>query len=191
MSTRYPEQRYEDDETREFAQGEERNLEDFEAWRHENNPGRRADRDECWRDYARILYSSSFRRLQGKMQLLGDDAPAFFRNRLTHSLEVCQIARGIASKLELRSPWVAEACSLAHDLGNQPFRHAGEHELDRLAKDAGGYEGNAQTLRILTTLEKKSPDHPGLNLTLRTLLGVVKYDRRRDDSVEDGEPTGL
>lgn len=137
-------------------------------------------RDDYQRDYARILYSSSFRRLQGKMQLLGIDHANFHRNRLTHSLEVAQIARTIAAKLHITNHIVVEACSLAHDLGNPPFGHQGEVHLNQLAADIGGFEGNAQTFRILHHLEKKSHEYKGLNLTFRTLLGVTKYFNTRE-----------
>lgn len=127
------------------------------------------------RDYARILYSSSFRRLQGKMQLLGIDAKKFNRNRLTHSLEVAQIARSIAYDLELEHSVVSEAAALAHDIGNPPFGHYGETILNELASDCGGYEGNAQAFRILRTLEKKHHEYNGLNLSIRTMLAITKY----------------
>jgi dGTPase len=133
------------------------------------------------KDYARILYSSSFRRLQGKMQLLGINSTNFTRNRLTHSLEVAQIARSIAYNLELDKIIFAESCSLAHDLGNPPFGHYGEVILNNLAKDYGGYEGNAQTFRILRKLEKKHYEYEGLNLTLRTLFGITKYFYKREE----------
>lgn len=141
---------------------------------------------EYQRDYSRIMYSSSFRRLQGKMQLLGIKNDQFFRNRLTHSLEVSQIARSVAAELnyEATELFVVEAGALAHDIGNPPFGHAGEKELNKLFKDVGGFEGNAQTLRILTNVEKKKPDFPGLNLSYRTLLSVVKYFNKRDN--QDG-----
>lgn len=109
------------------------------------------------------------------MQLLGVDHSSFHRNRLTHSLEVAQIARTIATGLELKSPVVSETCSLAHDIGNPPFGHSGEQILNELSEDIGGYEGNAQAIRILRTLENKYPDVRGLNLTARTLLGLAKY----------------
>ncbi len=140
--------------------------------------GDERQRDDYARDYARILYSASFRRLQGKMQLLGIDNTHFFRNRLTHSMEVAQIARGIAGDLQLDNTFVVEACSLAHDLGNPPIGHHGESVLHQLVADIGGFEGNAQTLRILRTLEKKHHAYRGLDLTFRTLLGVVKYYRK-------------
>jgi len=135
------------------------------------------------RDYSRIMYSSSFRRLQGKMQLLGIQNDQFFRNRLTHSLEVAQIARSIAAELKYTSSeiFVVEAGALAHDIGNPPFGHAGEKELNKLYKEIGGFEGNAQTLRILTNLEKKKPNFAGLNLTYRTMLSVVKYFNKYDN----------
>ena len=134
------------------------------------------------RDYARIMYSSSFRRLQGKMQLLGIRNDQFFSNRLTHSLEVAQIARSIAGAIQydLGECYVVEAGALAHDLGNPPFGHAGERFLNQLFLDVGGFEGNAQTLRILTNVEKKRPDFRGLNLTYRTMFSVVKYFNKLD-----------
>lgn len=142
------------------------------------------DRNPFQRDYSRILYSSSFRRLQGKMQLLGVQQDKFYRNRLTHSLEVAQIARGIAERLQeigesksiySSDIYVVEAASLAHDIGNPPFGHHGERVMNRIMKGYGGFEGNAQTLRVLTKLEKKLPDQRGLNISKRTLLSVVKY----------------
>jgi dGTPase len=116
-----------DKKSRTSAKALEKEAKRFNCRLHKMNDGDRA-RNAYERDYARILYSSSFRRLQGKMQLLGIDHTAFHRNRLTHSLEVAQIARTIASGLELKlkSPVVSEACSLAHDIGNPPFGHSGE-----------------------------------------------------------------
>lgn len=134
------------------------------------------------RDYARILYSSSFRRLQGKMQLLGVDSNKFNRNRLTHSLEVAQIARSIASSLDLKSSVVTEAAALAHDIGNPPFGHYGETILNELSLDCGGYEGNAQAFRILRTLEKKHYAYKGLNLNIRTLMAITKYFNNKKDN---------
>lgn len=143
------------------------------------------------RDYARIMYSSSFRRLQGKMQLLGIKNDQFFRNRLTHSLEVAQIARSIAGTIQYEQgeSYIVEAGALAHDLGNPPFGHAGEKFLNEIFSDIGGFEGNAQTLRILTSIEKKRPDFRGLNLTYRSMLSVVKYFNKfdLDKYKEDGK----
>lgn len=147
--------------------------------RYDENNRERTD-GEYQRDYTRILYSSSFRRLQGKMQLFAVQSDQFIRNRLTHSLEVAQIARSIATTIGYQRDeiYVVEACALAHDIGNPPFGHAGERYLNDLCKDFGGFEGNAQTLRILTTVEQKRADFQGLNLTYRTLLGILKYYNR-------------
>jgi dGTPase len=165
--------------TRQFARDQEALVLPLEYRVHAQQDGRAEGREECMRDYARVLYSSSFRRLQGKMQLLGVDASNFNRNRLTHSLEVAQIARSIAADLGLERSVVAETSALAHDLGNPPFGHHGERILDELGADIGGFEGNAQAFRILRTLEKKHHAYAGLNLTVRTLAGITKYFHRR------------
>lgn len=136
-------------------------------------------------DHARVVHSGSFRRLQGKTQILslGDDD--FYRTRLTHSMEVAQIAEGIVQRLrgaelpeQVRSilppPALMHAVGLAHDIGHPPFGHGGELALNFCMRDHGGFEGNAQTLRILTRLEAFSREH-GADLTRRTLLGVLKY----------------
>lgn len=165
-----------DKETKEYAKEQEDIVKKLEYREHKLDSDSRSDgRDELMRDYARILYSSSFRRLQGKMQLLGVDSNKFNRNRLTHSLEVAQIARSIASSLDLKSSVVTEAAALAHDIGNPPFGHYGETILNELSSDCGGYEGNAQAFRILRTLEKKHYAHKGLNLNIRTLMAITKY----------------
>lgn len=147
------------------------------------------------KDYARLLHSACWRRMQGKTQLFPGVDSEFFRNRLTHSLEVAQIAKSIALRLNaaklLKAPnqraWkidpdLVEFAGLAHDLGHPPFGHEGEHALDNLMKPYGGFEGNAQTLRILSTLEEKiragTPAASlGLNLTFRSMAAVLKYDR--------------
>jgi dGTPase len=172
-----------DQKTKLYAKNQERRVASLNTVRLFPENGER-QRDDLERDYARILYAASFRRLQGKMQMLGVDQRHFFRNRLTHSMEVAQIARSVASDLGLNKPVVAEACSLAHDLGNPPFGHHGERVLHQLALDVGGFEGNAQTLRILSRLEKRHHAYGGLNLTLRTLLGVVKYFFRRGSDTQ-------
>lgn len=137
---------------------------------------------EFHRDYTRIMYSAAFRRLQGKMQLLGMRHHQFFRNRLTHSLEVAQIARSIAYHLgyDAQESYIVEGAALAHDLGNPPFGHSGESRLNDLFIEIGGFEGNAQTLRILTTLERKKNHFLGLNLTYRSLFSVVKYFQKKE-----------
>lgn len=165
------------------------NIDSMESYVHVEEPRYRAD-GPFQRDYARIMYSSSFRRLQGKMQLLGIKKDQFFRNRLTHSLEVAQIARSIAGTIQYATgeSYIVEAGALAHDLGNPPFGHAGEVFLNNQFADIGGFEGNAQTLRILTNIEKKRPEFRGLNLTYRTMLAIVKYFNKFDkDAFNSGK----
>ncbi|WP_163390956.1 deoxyguanosinetriphosphate triphosphohydrolase family protein [Enterovibrio norvegicus] len=164
-----------ENEVVEYAKEQENIISKLEYRVYDHDDGRSENRQDLMRDYARVLYSSSFRRLQGKMQLLGVDANKFNRNRLTHSLEVAQIARSIAFDLDLKHTVVAETASLAHDIGNPPFGHYGEVVLNDLSKGCGGYEGNAQAFRILRTLEKKHYAYPGLNLNVRTLMAITKY----------------
>lgn len=134
------------------------------------------------RDRARVVHSASLRRLAAKTQVVVPQTDDFARNRLTHSLEVAQVARDIAHPLGCH-PDIVETAALAHDLGHPPFGHNGESVLDSLAHDCGGFEGNAQTLRILTRLEAKSRDAQGnsvgLNLTRATLDACTKYPWRR------------
>lgn len=153
-------------------------------------------RDEFSRDRARIIHSASFRRLQGKTQVLGLGESDFYRTRLTHSLEVAQIGSGIAEFLKTKYPKrkdrkifnlipdqnLIESIGLAHDLGHPPFGHGGEVALNYSMRNYSGFEGNAQTLRICTKLGEYSEDQ-GLNLTRRTLLGLIKYPAFHDSVV--------
>lgn len=170
-------------ETKEFAKNQEKIVSTLNYRSFRQIDDQRDGRDEGMRDYARVLYSSSFRRLQGKMQLLGIDASRFNRNRLTHSLEVAQIARSIAADLGLKKIVIAETCSLIHDMGNPPFGHYGEKILNELSSDFGGYEGNAQAFRLVRKLEKKHYAYEGLNLTIRTLFGITKYFHTREENI--------
>lgn len=138
------------------------------------------------RDRARIIHSSSFRRLQSKTQIFSIGDSDFYRTRLTHSLEVAQIGSGICEQLRQRyaddigrSEWIPslsliEAICLGHDLGHPPFGHGGEVALNAFMHEYGGFEGNGQTLRIIGRLGEYSPEH-GLDLTRRTMLGLLKY----------------
>ncbi|BBF92533.1 deoxyguanosinetriphosphate triphosphohydrolase [Blastochloris tepida] len=126
------------------------------------------------RDADRIIHSTAFRRLKHKTQVFVFDEGDHFRTRLTHTIEVVQIARSLARALGLDED-LAEALALAHDLGHTPFGHAGERELDALMAPWGGFDHNAQSLRVVTRLERRYPTFDGLNLTWETLEGVVKH----------------
>ena len=126
------------------------------------------------RDRDRILHSGAFRRLKHKTQVFVYHEGDYFRTRLTHSLEVAQIARSMSRSLSLNDDLV-EAVALAHDLGHTPFGHAGEDALDRLMQPFGGFDHNEQTVRVLTSLERRYAGFNGLNLTWETLEGVVKH----------------
>lgn len=126
------------------------------------------------RDRDRIIHSSAFRRLKHKTQVFVFHEGDHYRTRLTHSIEVAQVARSIARALRLDED-LTEALALAHDLGHTPFGHAGERELDKLMKPYGGFDHNAQSLRIVTKLERRYAAFDGLNLTWETLEGLVKH----------------
>ena len=152
--------------------------------RHENRPNPPDDfRTPHQRDRDRILYSSAFRRLAEVTQVVAANSGYVFHNRLTHSLQVGQVGRRIAEKLnqtqpesrEFVSPDVVEAACLAHDLGHPPFGHTAEHTLNELARNFGGFEGNAQSFRIVTRLASRSPNYSGLDLTAATLAASLKY----------------
>ena len=139
------------------------------------------------RDRDRILHSSAFRRLTYKTQVFLFHEGDHYRTRLTHSLEVAQIARTIARQLRLDED-LAEALALAHDLGHSPFGHAGERALDRAMVASGGFDHNAQSLRVVTRLERKYLGFDGLNLTWETLEGLAKHNGPLDERVNDDSP---
>jgi len=132
------------------------------------------------RDRDRIIHSEAFRRLEYKTQVFVFHAGDYYRTRLTHSLEVAQVSRGIARRLKLNED-LTEAIALAHDLGHTPFGHNGEYKLDELMKNEGGFEHNLQSYRIVSFLEKRYPDFDGLNLTFETLEGLVKHSSKYDN----------
>src|ERR1700720_2224970 len=126
------------------------------------------------RDRDRILHATAFRRLTHKTQVFVFHEGDHYRTRLTHSLEVAQIARTVARQLGLDED-LAEAIALAHDLGHPPFGHAGERALDQVMQTFGGFDHNAQSLRVVTVLERKYAGFDGLNLTWETLEGLAKH----------------
>jgi dGTPase len=126
------------------------------------------------RDRDRIIHTSAFRRLEGKTQVFMPQTNDHYRTRLTHSLEVAQIGRTIAKSLEVNES-LTEAICLAHDLGHSPFGHSGEAVLNELMKNSGGFEHNAQTLRIVDLLERPYPDFVGLNLMYETRIALAKH----------------
>ncbi|MCK8121733.1 anti-phage deoxyguanosine triphosphatase [Pseudoalteromonas sp. 2CM32C] len=150
----------------------------IEQYKHRPNDNR-----SPWQvDRSRIIHAAAFRRLQAKTQIMGIGLNDFYRTRLTHSLEVSQIGTGILRHLKTQhsdfnhfpSTGLLETLCLAHDIGHPPFGHGGEIALNYMMRDHGGFEGNAQTLRIVAKLEPYSNGY-GMNLTRRTLLGFIKY----------------
>lgn len=143
-------------------------------------------RNDFRRDCDRIIHSAAFRRLAYKTQVFIFHEGDHYRTRLTHTLEVAQIARSLARALGCDED-LAEVVALSHDLGHTPFGHAGERALDRILRHAGGFDHNAQTLRIVTDLERRYADFDGLNLTWETLEGLVKHNGPL--MARDGAPT--
>lgn len=131
------------------------------------------------RDRDRILHTTAFRRLEYKTQVFINFEGDYFRTRLTHTLEVAQVGRTLARALGANEDLV-EAICLAHDLGHSPFGHAGEYTLANLMKDFGGFDHNKQSLRIVSELEQRYPDFPGLNLTWEVREGMVKHESEYD-----------
>ena len=139
------------------------------------------------RDCDRVIHSTAFRRLKYKTQVFVFHEGDHYRTRLTHSLEVAQIARAIARQLGLDED-LTETLALAHDLGHPPFGHAGERALDACLRTHGGFDHNAQTLRVVTALEHRYPEFDGLNLTWESLEGIVKHNGPL--TTRDGTPIG-
>lgn len=131
-------------------------------------------RDDFQRDRDRIVHSTAFRRLVYKTQVFLNHEGDLFRTRLTHSIEVAQLARSIARALQLNED-LTEAIALAHDLGHTPFGHAGQDALNDCMAAHGGFEHNLQSLRVVDQLEHRYPDHDGLNLTFETREGILKH----------------
>lgn len=146
-----------------------------------------ATRNPFRRDCDRIIHSAAFRRLKHKTQVFIFNEGDHYRTRLTHTLEVTQIARALARALGLDED-LAEALALAHDLGHPPFGHAGERALDDCLKGVGGFDHNAQALRLVTVIERRYPEFDGLNLTWETLEGIVKHNGPLTDAA--GQPAG-
>ncbi len=146
------------------------------------------DRPAFERDRDRIIHCAAFRRLEYKTQVFVNHEGDYYRTRLTHSLEVAQIARGTARKLRLNEDLV-EALSLAHDLGHTPFGHTGEQVLNQLMANYGGFEHNRQSLRVVEVLEERYPHFNGLNLCWETREGIIKhssdYDKAPDEAVAE------
>src|SRR5271156_596115 len=139
------------------------------------------------RDCDRVIHSTAFRRLKHKTQVFVFHEGDHYRTRLSHTLEVAQIARALARQLGLEED-LTETLALAHDLGHPPFGHAGERALDACLKAHGGFDHNAQTLRVVTSLEHRYPGFDGLNLTWESLEGIVKHNGPLTE--RDGAPVG-
>src|SRR5512133_2936606 len=157
--------------------------------RHPEEPA--PTRTEYQRDRDRIVHSTAFRRLVYKTQVFLNHEGDLFRTRLTHSLEVAQLARSIARALEVNEDLV-EAIALAHDLGHTPFGHAGQDALDDCMAGHGGFEHNLQSLRVVDELEERYPRFNGLNLTFETREGILKHcSHANAQRLETAEPGGV
>ena len=146
-----------------------------------------AHRTAFQKDRDRVVHTSAFRRLEYKTQVFVNYEGDYYRTRLTHTLEVAQVATSIARALGLNED-LAETIALAHDLGHPPFGHAGEKALDEFAKGIGGFDHNRQSLRIVTEIERRYPSFPGLNLTWETLEGIMKHETEYDVPDPSWEP---
>jgi dGTPase len=146
--------------------------------RHHPEPAP-AYRSEYQRDRDRIIHSAAFRRLEYKTQVFVNHEGDLFRTRLTHSIEVAQVARSIARALKLNED-LTEGIALAHDLGHTPFGHAGQDALNACMQDYGGFEHNLQSLRVVDELEERYAEFPGLNLTFESREGILKHCSRRN-----------
>ena len=169
---------------RKIEESEDRSLAPY-GMRSKDSRGRAYPDDEpdyrtaFQRDRDRILHTTAFRRLEFKTQVFINYEGDYFRTRLTHTLEVAQMGRTISRALGANEDLI-EAICLAHDLGHPPFGHAGEAALARLMKDHGGFDHNKQSLRIVTELEQRYPEFPGLNLTWEVREGIVKHESEYD-----------
>ena len=176
--------------TREAYQEKEKELLAPYAQLSSTSLGRKHKEEECifrpcfQRDLDRIVHSTAFRRLEYKTQVFINHEGDYYRTRLTHSLEVSQISRGISRMLRLNED-LAQTIALAHDLGHTPFGHAGEAAMHTLMEDAGGFEHNKQSYRVVTQLEERYPDFSGLNLSFEVLEGILKHQTEYDKPLEE------
>lgn len=153
---------------------------------HDPKPHPNDERSPFEHDRSRIIHSVAFRKLQGKTQIFEPQAADFMRTRLSHSIEVAQIGRGLAKRFGVPGSLVEAAC-LGHDLGHPPFGHTGEEVLASKMEEHAGFEGNAQTFRVVTHLEPKHKNYRGLDLCRATLLSLIKYPFRWNEATKDSK----